>query len=333
MKMLKFVIIGAMGLIGSVAQAAVPPDLAAKLRVIGPVVAPAATAPLYAPLQLKPPGGIKVTRDIAYAADARNLLDVFAPEKKQATQPVLIFVPGGRGDRIEQVPEGASFYDNVMWWAAKNRMIGVNVGRRAGGPGMTRDAGGVDVAEAIKWVHANIGQYGGDPGRVFIWGHSAGAISLSVYLARPQLYGPYGVGVKGAILEGGPYNLAPAYAPPAFGGAPGGPGAAPPPGGAGGSPPAGAVPPLPMDPRTQLENSVLPGLIALQLPLFVGAAELDLPPAVQAAEVLKEELCKAGKCPTYLLAKDHSHMSMLFSVNTADESNSKPILDWIRKIK
>ena len=32
-----------------------------------------------------------------------------------------------------------------------------------------------DVARSVGWVHKNIGRYGGDPTRIFVGGHSAGA--------------------------------------------------------------------------------------------------------------------------------------------------------------
>src|ERR1041385_7690175 len=62
-------------------QSLVPADIASKLREIGRVVDPPATAPLYAPLQQKEPyQGIKVDRDIKYGPADRNLLDLFTPE-------------------------------------------------------------------------------------------------------------------------------------------------------------------------------------------------------------------------------------------------------------
>ena len=68
----------------------------AKIAAIGRVVDPPSTALLYAPLQAKPPyAGVKVTRDIAYGADARNILDLFQPADDSGKRPVLIFLAGG----------------------------------------------------------------------------------------------------------------------------------------------------------------------------------------------------------------------------------------------
>src|SRR5918994_374886 len=60
--------------------AQMPPDIAAQLRQIGPVVDPAGTAGIYRPLQPKAPyHGVTVTRDLSYGADARQIMDIFVP--------------------------------------------------------------------------------------------------------------------------------------------------------------------------------------------------------------------------------------------------------------
>ena len=76
--------------------------------------------------------------------------------------------------------------------------------------------------------------------------------------------------------------------------------------------------------------------------IMLANAELD-PGADVAAnggmgpfnKALNEELCKDGaaRCPTLLYAKGHSHMSIVFSIDTSDTTVSGPILDWIKKIK
>src|SRR4051794_5886454 len=75
----------------------VPPDIAAALRDLGRVVAPAETAKLYAPLQAQAPtDGVKRTADISYGANERNVLDVYEPaQRPSGRMPVLIFIHGG----------------------------------------------------------------------------------------------------------------------------------------------------------------------------------------------------------------------------------------------
>ena len=59
-------------------------------------------------------------------------MDLFAPEKGNGSRPVLVYVSGGAGDKKVNGPDGGLFYDNVMLWAVKNGMTGVNMQRRGG---------------------------------------------------------------------------------------------------------------------------------------------------------------------------------------------------------
>jgi acetyl esterase/lipase len=304
------------------AQAQVTPDMKAKIAAIGRVVDPPSTALLYAPLQPTAPyAGVKVTRDLAYGPDVRNILDLFQAEQPGgAARPVLIFVSGGAGNKIEPIPQGERFYDNVMLWAVKNGMVGVNIQRHS--ELSPWQPGAQDVSQVIDWVHKNIGRLGGDPNRVFIWGHSAGAATLANYLAHPEVYPASGVGLKGAVLMAGPYNLAPLQ------------GKAPPIMIRMGMTAAPFSPSITAgDPAVTLQASDLPGLRALKLPLFVNAAEVDPEGLVESAQMLNDQLCLAGRCPKFMIYKDHGHMSEIFAVGSADVSTSKPVLDWMRTIK
>ncbi|MCU1335430.1 MAG: putative esterase/lipase [Bryobacterales bacterium] len=303
--------------------AAVPPDIAGQLKEMGRVVNPAGTAKLYRPLQPKAPyPGVKVEHDISYGPDARNVLDVFAPEKGGGSRPVLIYVAGGAGNKIEPVPDGDAFYDNIMLWAVKNGMTGVNVQRR-GGQGLEWDDPAKDIGRLIGWVQQNISRYKGNPNRVFIWAHSAGNGPVSTYIGHPELYGPNGVGLKGAILMSGNFNILPVtvtVSPGQEGAAKGGGGK-----GRGGAPP--------VDPAVQLTRSNLPGILKSKVAFFMAAAELDPPNTVAFSQTVKEQLCMAGHCPAAAVFKDHSHMSEVFSPNTADDTVSSPILKWIKSVK
>jgi hypothetical protein len=73
--------------------------------------------------------------------------------------------------------------------------------------------------------------------------------------------------------------------------------------------------------------------VNLKVPFLVSTAELDPPSIIAFAETLKDQLCKAGRCPTYLVFKDHSHISEVMSPNTADDSVTGPILKWIKDVK
>jgi hypothetical protein len=325
--------------VAAASYAAVPPDIAAKLKETGRVVDPPGGAKLYRPLQPTPPyPGVKVERNIKYFDNDRTVLDVFSPEKGGGKRPVLIYVSGGAGNKIEPVPDGDAFYDNIMLWAVKNGMTGVNVQRR-GGQGLEWNETAKDIGRVIDWVQQNIAKYKGNPDRVFIWAHSAGTGPLSTYVGHPELYGPKGVGLKGVVLMGTPsFNIAPVVVP-GRGGPGGPPKGGPPPDGKGGPPTDGkggkgkGFGRAPLDPATQLARSNLPGILKANTQFFLGAGEIDIPGVAEFHEILKDQLCMVGHCPTVAIFKDHSHVSEVFSPNTADDSVTAPILKWMKSVK
>jgi triacylglycerol lipase len=106
--------------------------------------------------------------------------------------------------------------------------------------------------------------------------------------------------------------------------------------------PVGPRPGAPeVDAATQLARSSLPALKTSTARILLANAELDVgtDPAqgnvMAFNKVLSDELCKAGadRCPTLLIAKGHSHMSIVFSIDTPDTTVSGPILAWIRATK
>ena len=67
-----------------------------------------------------------------------------------------------------------------------------------------------DVRRAVEWVHHNIEQYGGDPQRLFLMGHSAGA-HLGAMLTLDETYLTMDTyqGIRGFIGLAGPYDFLP----------------------------------------------------------------------------------------------------------------------------
>ncbi len=335
-------------IVATTAQAQVPPDIASQLRQIGTGVCVPETAKLYKPLQPAAPPGVKVVRDISYAPDPRTIMDVFAPEKGGGNRPVLIYVSGGAGDKNVSGPDGAPFYDNIMLWALKNGMTGVNMQRRGG---LAWDEPAKDVGRVVDWVRTNITKYKGNPNRIFLWADSAGNGPVSTYAAHTDIQGANGAAVKGIVLMSSPnFNILPETVPVTPRGTPG-PGpqglstncgraagegrGGPPRGGApgGGAGRGAGAAPTPVDAATQLARSNLQGLAKGKIVVFIGWGELDPPNIYAFDETLKNALCKAGRCATTAFFKDHSHVSLVFSPNTADNSVTGPILKWMKSVK
>jgi len=293
-------------LVSGASMAQVPPDIAAGIRKIGPIVDAQNTAKLYAPLftdQKEPYPNVTVSRDVAYGPDPLNKLDVFTSGPTPGNKMVVVYVHGGGFERGDKRQAGTPFYDNLMLWLTRQGMVGVNMDYRLA-PKASWPAAHEDMAAVVRWVKMNIAQYGGDPNRVVLWGQSAGASLIAGYLAHPQFYGASGPGVKGAILNSGFYDN-----------------------GAEGSAYFGK------DAKELRERSSVEGMKKLNIPLLISHTGVDLPDAIVQADEVKKALCDAGHCPTYLVLKDHSHMSQNYSVGTSDVSLSGPMLQFLHGIK
>ena len=105
------------------------------------------------------------------------------------------------------------------------------------------------------------------------------------------------------------------------------------PDGRGGAPGPGPGRGTPVDPATQLARSNLPEFKKTNVALFFNAGEIDIAPAIEFVRVVRDELCKAGRCPTTTIFKDHSHMSSVYSPNTIDDSVTGPILHWMKGVR
>lgn len=286
-------------------QSPMPAEIAAKLQELGRVIDPPQTGQLYAPLQEKEPyQDIKVERDAKYGVADRNLLDIFMPAAASSPRPVLIFVHGGGFVRGNRRAPGTPFNDNVMLWAVRNGYIGVNATYRLA-PQAVWPAGAEDVAAAVQWVSDEIGARGGDPARVYLMGHSTGAVHVTDYVSRPELHKVKDGGLAGAILVSGIYDM-----------------------------PATSVSDYRVyygaDPARYAEQSSLPGLLTTRIPLMIVAAELDPRGFVQQFEMLKHASCeRASGCMRAVMLPQHSHMSEVYSINTADARLASEIVSFM----
>ena len=294
-------------LIATQAMAQVPPDLAEKIASIGRVSDPARTGALYAPLHQKEPySGVKVSRDVKYGPHERNTLDLFVPEGAGAGRPIFMFVHGGGFVRGNKRPPGSPFYDNIMLWAVRNGMIGVNVEYRLA-PQFTWPSGGEDLGMAVRWAGDNAAANGGDPNRVFLMGHSAGATHVAIYVSHPEFHGPKGSGLAGAMLSSGAYDLTKLEE------------------GEGRNAYFGS------DRALYRERSALPGLLKTSIPFMANAAEIDPPWMVEQLEQLKAATCESPRgCVRTLLQPKHNHMSQSYAINTADKLLTSQIMEFMK---
>jgi arylformamidase len=114
--------------------------------------------------------GERVQKNIAYsdAGGDRTRLDVYSPADGKG-HPVVIWIHGGAwkfGDKANVQMKPKAFNDQGY--------VLVRVNYRFH-PVVTYKEQAGDIARAIHWVHEHARDYGGDPSRVFLMGHSAGA--------------------------------------------------------------------------------------------------------------------------------------------------------------
>lgn len=272
------------------------------------MINPEEIAEIYAPLQMREPyDDVIVTRDIQYGPDGRNLLDVFSPTTI-GQRPVLIFVHGGGFTTGNKRIPGSPFYDNIALAAVRGGVVGITMTYRLA-PDHRWPAAAEDVAQAVRWVRDNISAHGGDPERVFLMGHSAGAAHVASYVSHAEFHVGPDTGLAGAIFVSGLFDLTSVRPGPAekayFG----------------------------EDPSKYPERSSLGGLVGTGVPLMNVHAELDPPRFVEQVEQLNAALCAKGRCPHMIKLARHNHISEIFAVNTEDTELVNEVLSFIESAK
>ena len=203
---------------------------------------------------------------------------------------------GGGFIRGDKRSAGSPFYDNIMLWAARSGLLGININYRLA-PEYPWPAAQQDIAAALLWVRHYAAEYGGDPQRIILCGHSAGAAHIAQYLAHPTLR-LGNDGVRGAILVSGIYDTV------AFGDSP-------------------ARQAYFGSDRAQIAaRSAQAGLLQCGVPLLIAAAELDPPDFQRQAALLG--------IPHAQLA-GHSHISEIFAVGSGDHALGDVMRDFIAK--
>jgi acetyl esterase/lipase len=147
-----------------------------------------------------------VHRGLAFGADPRQQLDVYVPHGLTGPAPVLLFFYGGGwqgGDRANYLAFGQAFASAGIVTAVADYRLYPQVKY----PGFVEDAAG-----ALAWLHDHAGEYGGDPQRLFVSGHSAGAYNAVMLASEPKFIESHGGRldwIRGVIGIAGPYNFLP----------------------------------------------------------------------------------------------------------------------------
>ena len=292
-----------------------PPDLQAALAKIGPVfqkdirtTIPATIAAFQPVLKAAPKDGITVTKNQSYGADPQQVLDVYQPARRDPA-PVVIFVHGGayvRGDK-----DDGEAYGNIPMWFARQGLIGINANYRLA-PGAKWPSGAQDVGSMVAWTKKNAARLGGNPNRIILIGHSAGATHVSGYVFDKSLQPAEGAGIAGAVLISGRYRVDYDSADPNG---------------------ANMQAYFGKDEKQYAVRSPI-GHISdgAKVPVFVAIAQYDNPHIDVFGAELFSALCKRdGACPRFVRMNGHNHLSEVLAFNTADEYLGREILDFIAR--
>jgi acetyl esterase/lipase len=147
---------------------------------------------------------MNVARDLSYGEDPLQKVDVYAaPGAKDL--PVVVWIHGGgweKGDKAEMARKPQAFAEKGFVFVSVNyRML----------PQVVMGDIVRDVAKSVGWVNAHIAEHGGDPKRLFVMGHSAGA-QLAALLCTDERYlkaeGVAFTSLKGCVpVDGDTYDI------------------------------------------------------------------------------------------------------------------------------
>jgi acetyl esterase/lipase len=306
---------------------------------------------LWGPVRPRPPGAVAVEEvpDVAYrhgrqADSIRHTSDLFLPRGKKGF-PVVVLVHGGAwvmGDN-----RCCGLYSSVGHFLA-SQGYGVVLPNYRLAPAAPHPAQVQDVAAAVAWTCRHIAEYGGDPRRIYLLGHSAGGHLVSL-LATDEAYlkaeGLTAADLKGVIAVSGIYRIPPGEVA----------------GTLGGRGPRGyrfdQMFPLRGDSRRALDCPV-PGVAArLDVfglafgadpkereraspvnhvrrglpPFLILTAANDLPAQQGTADEFHRALLRADCQARRLTVERRNHNSVLFSAIHPDDPTARAVLDFLRQ--
>jgi acetyl esterase len=272
-----------------------PQSVREGIAALGPTLNPEMVVKSFAlmrPLQA-PRGDVPEIKDLSYGDDPLQKLDVWR-HNGDAAAPIVLFVHGGgfvRGDKND--------YDNVPAYFARHGYLAVNMNYRLA-PKVHYPAATEDLGAAVKWLDANAGKYGGDPRRIVVVGHSAGAAIVASYVLD-QTIETDRTGVLGAVVVSGtfvPHAQDGVYY---------------------GSDIAARVP------MAHAKDG--------KLPMLITQTEFDPPVLASDTHILAAAICaRDGICPAFLWLSGHNHISEVASLDTRDDRLGSAIRAFVQKV-
>ena len=255
-------------------------------------------------------GSATVHRDEQYGPDERHRLDVFEPQGQLSGRgrAVLLFVHGGGFVMGDKATPGSPFFGNVGQWAARCGWVGAAMTYRLA-PAHTWPSGAEDVGLAVQWLAENVGRFGGDSGKIFVMGTSAGAVHAASYIVSSRFHGVEGRALAGGVLISGIYDLPSAerneFQAAYFG----------------------------ADDTLYGERSTLGGLVETDLPLLASVSEFDgISFQKQAALYVATAAKTQNRYPRMLYLIGHNHLSSVLQIGLPADTLGPQVLDFVTAV-
>lgn len=120
-----------------------------------------------------------VRTDVPYGKDAKQRLDVYAPKGVKGA-PVVVFVHGGEWTRGDKA--AVSYKPKFL---NEHGIVFVSINYRLTPPAL-HPAHVSDVASALAWLRDHAAEFGGDPKKIVLMGHSAGCHLVTLVALDPR---------------------------------------------------------------------------------------------------------------------------------------------------
>lgn len=130
------------------------------------------------------PAGTRTLRDLAYGPDSRQRMDVYIPANARADSPILFMVHGGAWKMGDKRASAVVTHKAAYWLPKGYVMVSTNYRLF---PAADPIEQAHDVARAIAFAHNHARDWGADPKRLLLMGHSAGAHLVSLLAAAPEI--------------------------------------------------------------------------------------------------------------------------------------------------
>lgn len=255
---------------------------------------------------------VAITKNLRYrdSQNERHLLDLYAPAKADRLPVVVWFYGGGwrSGDKRLFEHLGRAFAVRGIVTAAVNYRLT---------PEVAWPANAEDCAAAVAWVRENIEEYGGDPEKIVLTGHSAGAHLAAMVTLRKDLLEAAGVdpsSVRGCAMISGATNL------------------------------PGHIGSTEFTAREHVEETFGSSVEELAdaspitwvrpdaPPFLVLVAEKDPEGLKEQGKELSDELREAGAPVRYLIVNDHDHFSIVRRFGPSDDVTANAIAEFVTHV-